>query len=80
MLLGTNTRKLIIYLRNLSDKNNLLFIFFNFGDIFSVPIKCYHFQSRYNPRNFLYSFTLISLDTRNPVKSMLTFPEFLEPA
>ena len=32
--MNRNVRKLIVYLRNLSDKNNFLFLFFIFGDIF----------------------------------------------
>ena len=45
-----NTRKPIVYLRNLSDNNNFVFPFFIFGDIFWAPItfERYHFQSGYN--------------------------------
>ena len=47
-----NTKKLMIYLRSLSDKNNFLFLFI-FGDIVWVPItfECYHFWSEYNYLN-----------------------------
>ena len=50
-----NTRKLLAYLRNLSENKNSFLL--NSGDFFlGVPItfECYHFQSGCNPGFFIY--------------------------
>ena len=45
-----NTRKFVVSVKNLSDKNTFLFLFFIFRDTFLVPMfQCYHFQSEHHP-------------------------------
>ena len=51
-----NTRKLLVYLRNLSENKNSFFLIQFWGHFFWVPItfECYHFQSGCNPGFFIY--------------------------
>ena len=77
-----NTRNLIVYLRNLSEKNNFFFfVFFIFKDIFSVPMfERYHFQSECNPRHFwrlLLTFNIFSGCLWKVVQSNLYNPTTL---
>ena len=66
-----NTKKLMIYLRSLSDMNNFLFLFI-FGDIVWVPItfECYHFWSEYN---YLNKYLVIIAPLWNKVSTAIKY-------